>query len=182
MLCQAGLVSEPKAASLYSARSVQAGLVSEPGVRRVATVTRHLAQAGLVSEPEAAVTLFIVSGFVGAAMGRGTCPCGGLCGRPRCCAFSGKKVPELSSAKRAKLALCADFSAGVGCNTCDNCKAAWCSACSGRERKHRFSADEVAVGAERAVRLGAPAPKAKAAPKPKAPLPLRTPLKPAKPQ
>ena len=105
-------------------------------------------------------------------MGRGTCPCGGLCGRPRCCAFSGKTVPEMSSAKRAKLELCADFNEEsiTGCNSCVNCKAAWCSACSGRERKHCFSAGEVAVGAERAVRL-APAPRAKAAPKPKAPLP-----------
>jgi hypothetical protein len=81
----------------------------------------------------------------------------------------------MSSAKRAKLELCADFSeeSVTGCNSCDNCKAAWCSACSGRERKHSFSAGEVAVGAERAVRL-APAPtppRAKAAPKPKAPLP-----------
>ena len=103
------------------------------------------------------------------------CPCQGRCGWPRCCFYRGGKVPTMSPAKRARLAECAAGQAHPGCGACDACRDAWCKFCKGKSRVGvvKTKDAEVAVAAERAVRLGAqpaqprPAqPKAKAKAKP----------------
>ena len=78
----------------------------------------------------------------------------------------------MSPAKRARLAECAAGQAHPGCGACDACRDAWCKFCKGKSRVGvvKTKDAEVAVAAERAVRLGAqprPAqPKAKAKAKP----------------